>query len=72
MSDYLNISEVAALLRLGERTVYELARTGRLPGAAKVANKWRFNRTKLVAWLDAGGQAQLPRPRQGKGGTRER
>lgn len=64
MSDYLTINEVADLLRLGERTVYELARTGQLPGAAKVANKWRFNAVTLREWLDAGGEARLPRPRQ--------
>ena len=64
MSDYLTISEVAALLRLGRRTVYELARTGTLPGTVKVAGKWRFHRVKLTEWLDAGGEADLPRPRQ--------
>ena len=62
----LNLSEVVKLLRLGRRTVYELARAGRLPGAAKVGGQWRFNRTTLEEWLDAGGEAQLPRPRQRK------
>ena len=35
----LTIPEVAKLLKLGERTVYQLARDGRLVGAAKKNGK---------------------------------
>lgn len=56
MPDYLTISEVAQLLRLGERTVYEMQRGGRIPGAAKVGGKWRVDRRKLVAWMAAGAE----------------
>ena len=56
MPDYLTIKETAALLRLGERVTYSKLRAGHLPGAAKVAGKWRVNREKLVAWMDAGGE----------------
>jgi len=66
MAKFMTISEVADLLRLGKRTVYGLARTGQLPGAAKVGGQWRFNSTKLMEWLDTGGEAQLPCPRQRK------
>ena len=37
MSAYLTIGEVADLLRLGQRTACEMARNGKLTGAAKVA-----------------------------------
>ena len=52
----MTIKEVAAMLRLGERSVYEMLRSGRIPGAAKAAGKWRVNREKLVAWMEAGGE----------------
>jgi len=56
--EYLTIKETAELLRLGERAVYEMLRSGRIPGAAKAAGKWRVNREKLVEWMAAGGELQ--------------
>ena len=60
MAEYLTIKEVCELLQIGERTVYQLCRTGKLGGAAKVGNQWRVNREELLAWLKAGGAAQSP------------
>ena len=57
MSEYLTIDEVCALLKLGKRTVYDLCREGKLPGAAKIGNQWRVNRQQLDEWLAAGGAA---------------
>lgn len=62
MGKYLTIQEVCDLLQLGERTVYDLCRQGKLPGAAKVGGSWRVKRDPLEAWLDEGGEAQ-PRKR---------
>ena len=56
MPTYLKINEVAQMLRLGERAVYEMLRTGRIPGAAKAGGKWRVDRDKLVEWMAAGGE----------------
>lgn len=56
MPTYLKINEVAEMLRLGERAVYEMLRTGRIPGAAKAGGKWRVDRDKLVEWMAAGGE----------------
>ena len=53
----LTIKEVAVLLKISERTVYAMAKEGRLPGAVKVGGSWRVLRPKLMAWLDAGGDA---------------
>ncbi len=56
MTELLTIDETAALLKLSDRTVYEMLRTGRLPGAAKVSGKWRIDKAKLLAWIAKGGE----------------
>jgi excisionase family DNA binding protein len=56
--EFLTIPDVAKLLKLGERTIYQLARDGRLGGAAKVGGQWRVEKSSLLAWLKAGGDAQ--------------
>jgi len=48
----LTISEVAALLRISEKSAYKLAQAGDLP-AFKVGNQWRFRRSELDAWIDS-------------------
>ena len=57
--EFLTLPEVAALLRIGERTAYDLARTQRIP-AAKVGGQWRIRRTDLDAWIARGGEAAAP------------
>ena len=57
LGEYLTIGEVCEKLRLAERTVYEMVRNGRLPGAAKVGGSWRIKREVLDDWLKAGGEA---------------
>lgn len=59
MSEYLTIKEVCDLLKIGERTVYQLCRSGKLGGACKIGNQWRVNRGELLAWLKAGGDAEF-------------
>ena len=58
MPELLTIPETCALLRLGERTVYQMAREGRLPGATKVGGQWRVHRPTLLAWVKAGGEME--------------
>ena len=57
MPDVLTLREAAAFLRLSERSLYELARTQRLP-AAQIGGKWLFPRRQLERWLAA--QAEMP------------
>lgn len=57
MPDVLTMKEAAAWLRLSERSLYELARSRRLP-AAQVGGKWLFPRAQLERWLAA--QADQP------------
>lgn len=52
MPDILTMKEAAAWLRLSERSLYELARSRRLP-AAQLGGKWLFPRAQLERWLAA-------------------
>ena len=49
----LTVTEVAALLRVSEATVYRMARAHALPGATRVGNSWRFDPRRLDAALFA-------------------
>jgi len=53
--EILTIKEAAAYLQIGTRSLYRLAREGRIPGK-KVLNKWRFARKSLQAWIRQGEQ----------------
>jgi len=61
----MTTSEVAAYLRLKERTVYELVRQRRIP-CARVGGKWLFPRHLVDAWIgrhtDPGDAAPPPPP----------
>ncbi|EMG9895033.1 methylation-associated defense system helix-turn-helix domain-containing protein MAD1 [Enterobacter hormaechei] len=46
----LTLKEVAAYLRLAEKTAYRLASGGKLPGF-KVGGSWRFKREDLEVWI---------------------
>ena len=59
----LTIKETAALLKMSERTVYLMAKDGRLPGAVKVGGSWRILRQRLLDWLEQGGDS----PAKGEG-----
>ena len=56
MSNYMTVAQVCELLQLAERTVYDLCRQGKLPGAAKVGGSWRVDEEKLREWLAEGGE----------------
>jgi excisionase family DNA binding protein len=57
--EVLTIKEVAALLKLAEKTVYAMANAGELP-AFKIRGQWRIRRTNLERWMD-------DQPRGGRG-----
>lgn len=51
MSDeILTVLEVAALLKVADKTVYTMAQQGELP-AFKVRGQWRFRRTDIDGWM---------------------
>ncbi len=49
--EILTIREVAAHLKIGEKTAYTMAQSGELPGF-KVRGQWRFQRIELDRWID--------------------
>ena len=52
MDDHiLTLKEVAAYLKLAEKTAYRLASEGKLPGF-KVGGSWRFKREDLELWIE--------------------
>ena len=53
--EILTIPELAALLKIAEKTVYGLAQRGKLP-AFKVGGQWRFSRIAIEEWIQTGSQ----------------
>lgn len=47
----LTLKEVAAYLKLAEKTAYKLAAAGKLPGF-KVGGSWRFKREDIDQWIE--------------------
>lgn len=53
MSDeIITISEVAAYLKITEKTAYRLVSENKIPGF-KVGGSWRFNKAEILAWAKA-------------------
>lgn len=48
--EIFTLDEVAAYLKVGKRTVYRLAASGKLP-AFKLGGTWRFRRGDLDEWI---------------------
>lgn len=47
----LTLKEVAAYLKLAEKTAYKLAAEGKLPGF-KVGGSWRFKQSDIEKWIE--------------------
>tara|TARA_R110002072_G_scaffold226343_3_gene383331 strand:+ start:243 stop:422 length:180 start_codon:yes stop_codon:yes gene_type:complete len=47
----LTLKEVAAYLKLAEKTAYKLAAEGKLPGF-KVGGSWRFKSEDIDKWIE--------------------
>lgn len=47
----LTLKEVAAYLKLAEKTAYKLAAAGKLPGF-KVGGSWRFKSEDIESWIE--------------------
>lgn len=48
--EIFTIKEVAAYLKLAEKTTYRLALEGELPGF-KVGGSWRFRKSEIDRWI---------------------
>lgn len=65
MPEYLTTKELAALLRIGERKVYDLAASGAVP-CSKAMGKLLFPKDAIDTWLangDKGGNRTAAKPR---------
>ena len=47
----MTLREVAAYLKLNDKTIYRLAQAEKIP-AFKVGGSWRFRRSDLVCWIE--------------------
>jgi excisionase family DNA binding protein len=52
-NEIMTIEEAAAYLQIGKRSLYKLAKEGKIP-CKKVLNKWRFGKDTLRAWVSEG------------------
>ena len=50
-SEIITVTEVAAYLKLTQKTAYRLAAQGKIPGF-KVGGSWRFRLSEIDAWID--------------------
>jgi excisionase family DNA binding protein len=58
----LTVPELAAMLRLKPKSVYDLIARGEIPGIQRIGRAVRAHRPTVVAWL--AGQNSDPRPRK--------
>lgn len=58
----LVVAELANYMRVDRKTVYELIRSGVLPGVRRCGRSLRIHRDTVVRWL-ADGQGRAPRSR---------
>jgi excisionase family DNA binding protein len=54
----MTIDQLAEYLQIGKRSVYKLARQGKVP-AKKILNKWRFDRHQIDAWIQGNDETVL-------------
>ncbi len=64
----LTIKDVAKILNIGERTVYNMVNDGRLP-ATKIGKMWRFHENDILA-IARGGKVTTPGATAGHNGGR--
>lgn len=57
-TDIMTIKEVAAYLKLTEKTAYRLSAEGEIPGF-KVGGSWRFRKSDIDRWIDQQANAEV-------------
>jgi excisionase family DNA binding protein len=62
LPDILKVAEVASLLRVNRKTLYEAVQRDEIPGAFRVGRCLRFHRDAVLMWL---GQGRLVPDSQG-------
>lgn len=54
VSTVLTVDELAALLRVNRKTVYDALSRGEIPGARRIGNTYRILRGAVIDWLSSG------------------
>lgn len=54
LPEILNLDEASLFLRVGKKTLSNLAKKGKIP-ARKIGREWRFVKSVLLNWLSQGG-----------------
>jgi excisionase family DNA binding protein len=60
MDELWDVRTAASRLGLSTRTVYQLARDGRIPGI-RVGGRWRFRQAELDRWLESNARGRIDR-----------
>jgi excisionase family DNA binding protein len=61
----LTVDELAALLRVNRKTVYDALSRGEIPGARRIGSTYRILRDAVLDWL-ASGQDRVSRSRRNR------
>lgn len=51
-SEMMTLRELAAYLKMPEKTLYRLAAEGKVPGF-KVGASWRFRKSEIDKWIES-------------------
>jgi len=62
-SSVLTVDELAVLLRVNRKTVYDALSRGEIPGARRIGSTYRILREAVLQWL-ASSQDRVPRSRR--------
>ena len=55
--ELMTVKEVAELLRVTRQTIYKMVEGGQLP-AVRVGTQWRFDRERVLRWVNSGGNPE--------------
>lgn len=54
LPEVLTVDELATLLRLNRKTVYDALKRGEIPGVRRLAGRYRIHRDTVLGWLSQG------------------
>jgi len=56
--EFLTVEEMAQLLRVSKKTIYDLIKLGQIPGCKRVGKQFRFLRSAVLGFFE--GQGCVP------------
>ena len=64
ISSVLTVDELADLLRLNRKTVYDAIKAGEIPGVRRIGTRYRISRSAVLSWLAEGHGRVSPKRRR--------